>query len=234
MKVLVFDLQAKLAHFRRPDTTSTHVTYPFITRTALRGMLGSILGMEEFCGEAWTGIQLLSPVKTVSQELSLLGKGFLGGGGDSFNRPTSIELVVNPHYRIYYQGEHLEELAAAIREQRSGYHTYLGSAFALTVPRYVNVVEMQMVPLDEAKTKELHSCTVVPVQIIRQLSVHPQVQYGRVGGILYESIGGRRFRGAVHVVYEVEGKPVHFYPRSSASPEVRILASGQEEVVCLW
>jgi len=234
MKVLVFDLQSKLAHFRRPDTTSTHVTYPFITRTALRGLVGSILGMEEFRGEAWTGIQLLSPVKTVSQELSLLGKGFLGGGGDAFNRPTSVELLVNPHYRIYYQGDYFEELASAIREQRSVYHTYLGSAFALTVPRFVQIAEMDMVLLEGAVNRELHSRTVVPVHVIRRLSVHPHVQYGRVGGILYESIGGRRFRGAGHVIYEVEGRPIHFYPQSAANPEVRLLETDGGEVVCLW
>ncbi len=45
MVVLVFEIKGKLAHFRRPDTTVTHATYPFISRTALLGMLGACASM---------------------------------------------------------------------------------------------------------------------------------------------------------------------------------------------
>ena len=42
----------------------------------------------------------------VAQQMSMLGN-----SGSSFNRPTSIELLVNPAYRIYYAGEeHVEDL----------------------------------------------------------------------------------------------------------------------------
>src|SRR5690606_35018709 len=97
LDVLVFDLEESLAHVSRPDATATHATYPFITRTALRGLLGAILGLEEFLyDEARAGVRLMSPVQKSVQELSMLGKGFLGNGPE-FNRPTSIELLVQPH-----------------------------------------------------------------------------------------------------------------------------------------
>ena len=124
MRILVFDLKGKIAHFRRPDTTTTHASYPFITRTVLHGLLASVLGEERLVGENLIGIQILSRIKTVTQELSFLGKGWVGGG-KNFNRPTSIELVVNPHYRIYYTGEHLERLSTMIQNRQSTYHTYL-------------------------------------------------------------------------------------------------------------
>lgn len=233
MRVLVFDLKGSLAHFRRPDTTATHVTYPFITRTALRGLLGSILGMDEFHGEAWTGIQLCSPVKTVSQELSMLGKGFLGGGGDSMNRPTSIEMVVRPYYRIYYTGEFFRELSERIQQRRSHYHTYLGSAFALTVPEYVDTLEAGEVDIGCAE--EQISCTVVPANLVDQLSLTTGVQYGRVGGVLYEHLGNRRFRGGMNFIYEVNGKPIHFTPRENPDqPAVQVAKKDDGEVICLW
>ncbi len=134
MKVLVFDLKGELGHFRRPDTTATHATYPFITRTALRGLLGSIIGLSHWDGEAWTGLQLLNPVETRTQQLSLLSKYYLGAGGSKpthpLNRPTSIELLMKPHYRIYFHGEHFEELKEHIEQGFSVYHTYLGSVKA--------------------------------------------------------------------------------------------------------
>lgn len=233
MRVLIFDVQGKVAHFRRPDTTQTHATYPFITRTAIRGLLGSMLGLPEFLGVAWTGLELRAPVRTVVQELSLLGKGFLGNG-PAFSRPTAIELIVNPSYRIYYHGDHQEELARRLREQRSHYHTYLGSAFALTFPRYVDEVEMPEVSVEAGGVYT--SRTVVPTHVIERLIVPEEgnVQYGRAGGVLYRYLGDRRFRGAMHLIYEVQGRPIRFQAAGGPKdPPVRFVTA-EGGLVALW
>src|ERR1700676_851306 len=114
--VLVFDVRAPLAHFRRPDTLGTHASYPFITRTALRGLAASILGRTSLPPEVRAGVRLMKPVRTVAQELSMHGKTWEAGRGPPhpFQRPTAIELVVEPHYRIYYGGPYLEELSERI------------------------------------------------------------------------------------------------------------------------
>lgn len=234
MRLLVFDLKGTIAHFRRPDTTATHASYPVITRTALRGLLGSILGLPEFRGESWAGIQLLSPVHTSMQELSLLGKGFLTSG-PAMNRPTSIELVINPAYRIYYHGDYQDELTGRIREGRSHYHTYLGSAFALTFPRFVGSWDVPEIRLNDGET--YRSRTVLPAHAVKRLATPSgaaKVQYGRIGGVHYHYLGGRRFRAAVHLVYEVQGRPIDFTPAAPPfEPEVRFVQTGGE-VVCLW
>lgn len=242
MRVLVFDIGGKLAHFRRPDTTQTHTTYPIITRTALRGLIGSILGLHEFQGDAWTGVQLLAPVRTVAQQMSLLGKGFLGGGS-SFNRPTSIELIVSPHYRIYYHGDYQEELAERLRRNESCYHTHLGSAFALTFPRYIAELELDEIKLKEGESYA--SCTVLPAHVIRRLVLsQEELQYGRVGGVLYEYLGGRRFRGTIDLIYETKGRPIQFLAAGpEISPPVRFVhhaignstrGSDNTELIALW
>ena len=100
--VTVFELRGPIAHYRRPDTLGTHATYPFLPRTALRGLVGAILGLEDLPAEARCGLRLLTAVATVAQELSLHGKKWIGTGpNESFHRPTSVELVVNPHYRAF-------------------------------------------------------------------------------------------------------------------------------------
>ena len=141
--VLTFTLRGDIAHFRQPDTTITQATYPFPPRPTLHGLLGAILGInnttpewkEFLCGEHYLGITLLSPIKTVCMQLSLLGKGFLGSGKE-FNRPTSVELVVSPAYRVYYAGERVMDLAEKIRNCQSVFPTYLGSTYCLTFPEY--------------------------------------------------------------------------------------------------
>lgn len=236
MRVLVFDLKGSVAHFRRPDTTATYASYPVITRTALRGLLGAILGLREFHGKSWAGIQLLAPVRTSMQELSLLGKGFLAKGEtkNSMNRPTSIELVVEPAYRIYYHGDYRDELTRRISEGLSHYHTYLGSAFALTFPRFVGDWDLPEVRLEEG---EEYLCrTVLPTHVVKQLTVPAsgEMQYGRIGGVHYQYLGGRKFRGSIHLIYEVQGRPIHFLAKGNAvHPPVRFVRM-DGELVSLW
>ncbi len=233
MDVLVFDLKGSLGHFRRPDTTATHASYPFITRTALHGLLGSMLGLDEFLEEdAWIGIQLLRPVRTSAQEMSLLGKGFLGSGKD-FNRPTSVELVVEPHYRIYYTGAYFDRLAELLRNGQSVYHTYLGSAFALTVPAWVGIERGEQLDVGEGDTLEVS--TVLPSHVVKELVLANGVQYGRAGGMLYRHIGGRRFRGTLNLVYEVNAQAIAFRALAPPySPPVKFLRLNGGKVVCLW
>ena len=135
MKAVVFDIKGKIAHFRRPDTTVTQLTYPFITPLAAKGLVGAILGITDFVTKDKVGIQLLSPVRTSVQQLSMLGE------GGTFNRPTTIEYLVNPSYRIYYVGnEYVHELYSSLKKQQSVYPTYLGVAYALTFPQLIDTM----------------------------------------------------------------------------------------------
>ena len=138
MKVVVFDVKGQVGHFRRPDTTATHLTYPFIPPTAAKGLVGAILGIEDFVTKDMVGIQLLSEVNMVSQQMSMLKM------GNTFNRPTTVQLLINPAYRIYYAGEeYTDELEKRLKNKQSVYHTYLGSAYGLTTPIYRETMNLE-------------------------------------------------------------------------------------------
>ena len=231
MEVLVFDLRGSLAHFRRPDTTNTHATYPFIPYTTVRGLAGSIIGLPDFKGNAKVGIRLMSPVRTSVQQMSMLGKGWLGGGTD-INRPTAIELLVAPHYRIYWTGDYLAELKNLIGSSRSHYHTYLGSAFALTFPQYIGTYNCTA--LDPAK-QPLGCSSVIPITAIDKLIPTPETQYGRVGGMHCDYYGDRKFGSTTSVLYEPAGNVIKFIPKEKGKKESHIFVKlEQDEIVCLW
>src|SRR5262249_32197755 len=165
--VIVFELRGSIAHYRRPDTLGTHASYPFIPRTALRGVVASVLGLEELPADARCGLRLRGPITTVSQQLSLHGKKWIGAGpNDSFHRPTTIQLVVNPHYRVFYAGPLAEELAARLEGKQSHYHTYLGSAFCLTFPELVGAKPAEPIPADAHR---ITCASVVPSAAVGQL-----------------------------------------------------------------
>jgi CRISPR-associated protein Cas5h len=235
-RIVAFTLRGPLAHFRRPDTLGTHATYPFIPRTALRGLIGSVLGLdgsELLPAEGRTAVRLCGPVRTVAQELSLHGKKWIGAGtNDSFHRPTSIELVVNPHYRAYYAGPRADELAERLIQRQSVYHTYLGSAFCLTVPDEVTVMAVE--PL-ELGSEPLTCATVVPSAAVGRLELATGQSAARVGGVSLDHLGGRRFRGTVALLYDPQGGPMTFRaaePPADAFWEFCRVAG--EGVACLW
>jgi len=237
--IVVFELRGSLAHYRRPDTLGTHASYPFMPRTALRGLVGAVLGLsptddsDGLPAGALCGLRLLGPVRTVAQQLSLHGKKWVGAGpNESFHRPTSIELVVEPRYRAYYAGPQADELAARLERRQSSYHTYLGSAFCLTFPEFLGIRPAEPVPPD---ARRIACATVVPLAAVGKLLFDGAPQYARVGGMLRDHVGGRRFRGTVGVVYETSGAPVTFEPAppgNGAFWQFRQVVG--EGTVCLW
>lgn len=125
--------------------------------------MGAVLGITGFVTRDKIGIELLRPVKTVAQQMSMLGK----DSGATFNRPTTIELIVNPAYRIYYTGdEYTEQLLDYLKKEESVYTTYLGTAYALTKPvLYKEYDSVGMAgSLDAVETK-----TVVPTILIKDI-----------------------------------------------------------------
>lgn len=227
MKGLAFDVRGSLGQFRRPDTTATQMTYPFITPTAAKGLVGAILGIEDFVTKDKIGIKLLNPVRTVAQQMSMLGK----DSGSTLNRPTTVELLVNPAYRIYYTGEeYTESLLEYLSQDKSVYSTYLGVAYALTKPVLYKVYpEVSYVQVDETVIT-LNS--VVPTQIIKSLIPDVNCYYCRAGGYLYQYKGNRTFDKSVDFLYEKNGKPISIIPKKDPLLELEIAKFG-EELICL-
>ncbi len=226
MRGVAFEVKSTVAHFRRPDTTATQVTYPFITPTAAKGLVGAVLGITDFVTRDKIGIELLRPVRTVAQQMSMLGK----DTGAAFNRPTTIELIVNPAYRIYYTGdEYTEQLLDYLKKEESVYTTYLGTAYALTKPvlykeyKRVHVLDR----LDVVETK-----TVVPTVLIKEIILREARYFCRAGGYMYEYKGERTFEKSVDFIYEKNGNPISFVPARHALLDVKIAEFG-EDLICL-
>ncbi len=227
MKGLAFDVRGSIGHFRRPDTTATQMTYPFITPTAAKGLAGAILGIEDFVTEDQVGIALLRPVRTVAQQMSMLGK----DAGGTFNRPTTIELLVNPAYRIYYTGgEYTEPLIKALTEDRLVYTTYLGAAYALTKPILHQIYSD--VTSASVEAKEIESKSVIPTVMINEIVVKPDRYYCRAGGYLRQYKGRRTFEKSVDFLYEKYGKPIAFIPRMDLPSDFTLARFG-EDFICL-
>ncbi|HQA58876.1 MAG TPA: type I-B CRISPR-associated protein Cas5b [Acetivibrio sp.] len=226
MKAVVFDVKGTIAHFRRPDTTATHLTYPFITPLAAKGLVGAILGITDFMTRDHVGIQLLNPVRTSAQQLSMLGK----DSGNTFNRPTTVELLVNPAYRIYYVGdEYVEELAESLKKRHYVYHTYLGVAYAITCPKFLQYYEkVDLIPAEEI----VETCSVVPTNLIQKIFLQEDRYYSRAGGFMKDYLGERRFERSISFIYEKDGQSIKFQLKKNDNKECLVAQIGDKQI-CL-
>lgn len=239
VEVLIFSLRGKLAHFRQPDTTVTQATYPFPPRPTLHGLLGAVLGIdytspewEQFLrGKHYVGLTLLAPVRTVCMQMSLLGKGFVSSGKD-FNRPTVVEMVVAPQYRVYYAGESLMALRDKIANRQSVFHTYLGSAYCLTFPEFEGVYEARLLSPGEGEVVSVSS--VVPREIVKQVRLEGGSSYAAARAMPYFHRGDRTFAGTATVFYETAGQPLKVEFKSNCDLPYWLAELPSGEAVCLW
>lgn len=110
-KVLVFDLWGDLAHFKKPYTTTSPLSFAFPPRPTVAGIISAIIGLDKkeyldyfLKKDADIGLRLLAPVKKmrISQNLIDTKKARL------FSRirqrtQIRIEYIKDPAYRVYLQ-----------------------------------------------------------------------------------------------------------------------------------
>jgi len=75
MKGFQFKIDGDWGHFKRPETNNNPLTHDFITKTALIGLIGAVLGIErkemkplfpQLSEDLLYSVQLLKPVKKIS------------------------------------------------------------------------------------------------------------------------------------------------------------------------
>lgn len=113
MKGALIRISGNWAHFKKPETNNNPLTHDFITKTALIGMIGAVLGIErpemrkrfpELSEDLLYGVQLESAVKkeswafTMREAINLMNKA-----------PKQMEFLKNPSFLV----------AMALKEKRS-------------------------------------------------------------------------------------------------------------------
>ncbi|MFQ3599313.1 MAG: CRISPR-associated protein Cas5 [Chloroherpetonaceae bacterium] len=104
MKGALIHISGNWAHFKKPETNNNPLTHDFITKTALIGMIGAILGIErndmkakfpELSENLLYGVQIQSAVKKESWAFTLRKAANL------FEKaPKQMEFLKNPNFLV--------------------------------------------------------------------------------------------------------------------------------------
>ncbi len=110
-KTLIFDIWGQYAHYKKIYATTSAVSYVIPSKTSIYGYVGAILGLEKdknvylqhFQGEnCRIALQLMRPI--VMQRINTNLRAVMGRMKPTDNRkPTTVEYVYQPKYRIYFQ-----------------------------------------------------------------------------------------------------------------------------------
>jgi len=235
--VLVFDVSAEIALFRKSYTTTSMVSYAFPPPTAVAGLIGAIVGLNNGAAkyasnaEFWEkvkglsiAISLKSPLNWMSAGVNLLKlKGSTMGPAMKEHIIVKHQFVKKPRYRIYVKGETelYHKLATYLKNGEFEYTPYLGVAYALAEINYLGEVEEE--PLKE---EEISLDTIVPL--------YPGVEVDvlKTGGIYKEIVpfimnSRRRVENNITVIYP------DYKKRMAKTPPIYLKEIGKLDATCV-
>ncbi len=211
---VVFRVSAPLAMFRKWWTTSSSVSYPFPTPTAVAGLIGAILGFEKGdTGSAYYWEHLKgSQISILIERYRYMNMGINFLNTKTWDGHTQImhQFVRDGSYVVFYKGSHERMLGEYIRKGWSIYTPYMGVAYALVKPEFIGVYE-------EEEVSERYVDTVFPAR-----DNVPDMDIVKSGGIQMEKMNyksdiDRRRGDMVQVFYAPPGKKIVFKDAISLS-----------------
>lgn len=147
MKVLSFTMKGRFAHFCAPYTNVYRLTQPCPTKTAIMGFVGSVLGIAkddlDLYRKIKCGVEMCSEYRTISAPY-LTRQGFSGSTDNNKASRTSVEVIVNPNFRVYLAGDNemLFRIQQLMVRQEPVFTPYLGLAQFIASTEY-NVSEIE-------------------------------------------------------------------------------------------
>ncbi|MES2733364.1 MAG: CRISPR-associated protein Cas5 [Bacteroidota bacterium] len=136
MKGIQVDISGNWAHFRKPETSNNPLSHDFITKTALIGLIGAVLGVEreamkplfpQLSEDLKYGVQIKNAVKKQSW-----GFTFRSVSEVFAKAPKQMEIIRDPNYSVMIGLENLrsksifEEFILALQKQQACFTPVLG------------------------------------------------------------------------------------------------------------
>jgi len=183
MKVLVFDIWGQYAHYKKIYATTSAVSFVIPPKTSLYGYIGAILGLEKE-QNAYLGyfqdkcclmaIKVCRPI--VMQRINTNLRPNLGRIVKN-RKPTTIEYVYQPRYRVYFTHQDLslyQRLQQALIQQSCVFTPTLGLANLLSKFEYQG--EFNAIKHFAESAQNIHS--VIPKEYLIKFSADHLVENG--------------------------------------------------------
>lgn len=183
MKVLSFMMHGRFAHFCAPYTNVYRLTQPCPTKTAIMGFVGSVLGIEKddlsLYQKIQCGVEICNEYRTISMPY-LTRQGFPGSAANKESSRTSVEVIVNPKYKVYITGndELLLKIHNLMIQQRPVFTPCLGLA------QFIASTDFQVSEIIDGGLEEGVDCEVNGAFV---RGVHGELDFKKINELPKES-----------------------------------------------
>lgn len=154
-QILVFDLWGQYGHYKKIFATTSALTYPIPVKTSLYGLFGALIGLEKQGnaylkyfepGQCQVGIQVLKPLSF--QQININLRAVFGSMKPNDNRkPTMMEFVYRPRYRIFVKHEDpniFNDLCLRIKNKEAVFTPTLGLASLLANYQWIGAFDYEV------------------------------------------------------------------------------------------
>ena len=214
-KIIVFDIWGRYAHFKKIYVTTSALSYGIPFKTSVYGIVGAILGLEKEGNEylqsfdqenCKIAIQVVSPIKIQRLNINLSVE---PGPIKSNRKPTMMEYVTDPYYRIYFWHSDqnlMDELLQRLEKKTSVYTPVLGLAHCLANFKLLGFYDLKSFE----KTEVIHS--VIPksqvVEIDSQYWEENEIHIQEQDMYPLEMNTKREVTKRDSILFDLNGKPV--------------------------
>ena len=181
MKIVAFDLWGDYGHFKIPYTTTSPLTFPIPSKTALYGIIGAFLGynkndyLKNFQNKSWKfAVALNNPIKKTHIAENLIDSGEVKmfarmPKGKACRTQIKIEFLKDPSFRIYAASNQTEELVRLenlLENHESTYSISLGISECIANFEYIGSFEAS----NRQPTNIIEVSSILPLSAISGLS----------------------------------------------------------------
>lgn len=221
VKVAVFDVWGNFAHFKIPYTTSSRETYPIPPKTAIVGLIASILGFNQ--NEYLKWFKNNKPLVSVFYNKNSFKKARMGiklitvknkAVGSS---PTPFFFIRKPYYTVFFTLEKdpegiVSKLIKYLQKHKSVYHTYLGITSCLANFKYRTwVTTSKKLPNKDAIAYSPIPLSLADIRLDDEILENEYAMY-KMPVSLDINRTPKEFK---NFVLEKNGKGIPFLPKSS-------------------
>lgn len=136
-KLIVFDIWADYAHFKKYYTTTSPLTFSIPPKTTIYGIVGAILGLDKNdylnyfqMGQCKVGIQIMKPINKTRISINLIDtKNFKQMSNIKNRTQIRTEYLKDVKYRIYFyhkEKDIYDKLKLHLEEHKTVYSISLG------------------------------------------------------------------------------------------------------------
>jgi CRISPR-associated protein Cas5h len=196
------------------------LTYDIPPKTSLNGIIGSILGYERKSNEMTNlsnikiGLSILNPVKKIHQGINWLNtkvksikisseissflepisdfsvKDFYGFVGLNKNKPSNLQLLKKPKFRIYILDEGFEDynvLVNSIKKQLYHFSPYFGQSEFLCSVKYKDEIDPEEIQQKDGDDK-VPINSITPQSFINKSNEEYEIEISEESSIIVEQI----------------------------------------------